>query len=140
MQSNLGIAVSPGVAIGPALVLDSEGFRIPRRFTTPGKADEEIGRLLRALDDAGAEVGRDEKLIHEKLGDRYAAIFGAHLQIIRDAKLRQELEELIRQKNYSAEYAVSRALRRYAKALQSLGRRAARRAGPPHIAGARAGP
>ena len=27
-----GIAVSPGVAIGEALVMDNEGFRIPRRF------------------------------------------------------------------------------------------------------------
>ena len=32
MQRLQGIAVSPGVAIGEALVMDSEGFRIPRRF------------------------------------------------------------------------------------------------------------
>ena len=32
MQKLAGIAVSPGVAIGEALVIDNEGFRIPRRF------------------------------------------------------------------------------------------------------------
>ena len=32
MQKLQGIAVSPGVAIGEALVMDTEGFRIPRRF------------------------------------------------------------------------------------------------------------
>ena len=31
MEIKRGIAVSPGVAIGPALVLDSEWFRIPQR-------------------------------------------------------------------------------------------------------------
>ena len=32
MQLLQGIAASPGVAIGEALVLSSEGFQIPRRF------------------------------------------------------------------------------------------------------------
>ena len=31
MEIKRGIAVSPGVAIGPALVVDTEGCRIPRR-------------------------------------------------------------------------------------------------------------
>jgi phosphotransferase system enzyme I (PtsI) len=41
--------------------------------------------------------------------------------MLRDPRLRSEVEQLIRQRNYSPEYAVSRSLRRYAKVLQSLG-------------------
>ena len=45
MEIKRGIAVSPGVAIGPALVLDTEWFRIPQRIVEPEQVDEEIDRL-----------------------------------------------------------------------------------------------
>jgi len=35
METKQGIPVSPGVAIGPALVLDTEWFRIPQRLVAP---------------------------------------------------------------------------------------------------------
>ena len=40
MQILQGIGVSPGVAIGEALVIDNEGFRIPRRFVTRDAVDD----------------------------------------------------------------------------------------------------
>ena len=55
-----------------------------------------------------------------ELGGEYAAIFDAHRQMLTDPKLRSELEGLIREQNYSPEYAVSRALRRYIKVFQGL--------------------
>ena len=45
MQRLQGIAVSPGVAIGEALVMDTEGFRIPRRFVSRDAVDDELERL-----------------------------------------------------------------------------------------------
>ena len=45
-----GIAVSAGVTIGEALVLDSEGFRIPRRFVARSAVDTELERLAHAVD------------------------------------------------------------------------------------------
>ena len=41
-----------------------------------------------------------------------AAIFDAHLQMLRDPKLRGELDAMVRDRHYSPEYAVSRTLRR----------------------------
>ena len=38
--------------------------------------------------------------------------------MLRDPQLRAELEEMIRERHYSPEYAVSRTLRRYAKVFQ----------------------
>ena len=43
MQKLQGIAVSPGVAIGEALVMDNEGFRIPRRFVARDAVVDETG-------------------------------------------------------------------------------------------------
>ena len=120
MERLQGIAVSPGVAIGEALVLDNEGFRIPRRFLPRDAVDEELERLDRALKAAEAEVEHNRQQVAEQLGDDYAAIFSAHLQMIRDRRLREELDEMIRTRHYSPEYSISRALRRYAKVFQSL--------------------
>lgn len=120
MQQLQGIAVSPGVAIGEALVIDNEGFRIPHRFVSRDAVEHELERLAAAIDAACAEVERNRDRIAEQLGQEYAAIFSAHLQMLRDPRLRSELEEMIRQRHYSPEYSVSRALRRYAKVFQSL--------------------
>ena len=49
MEVLRGIPVSPGVAIGPALVLDTESYRIPQRFIQPGSYPDEINRLHGAL-------------------------------------------------------------------------------------------
>ena len=45
MQIFEGIAVSPGVAIGEAIVIDNEGFRIPRQSISPSAVDAELARI-----------------------------------------------------------------------------------------------
>jgi len=121
MQKLHGIAVSPGVAIGEVLVMDNEGFRIPRRFVARNVVEDELTRLDRAIQAAGEEIERNRQSVSEQLGDQYAAIFSAQLQMLQDHHLRGELESMIRQRHYSPEYAISRALRRYAKVFESLG-------------------
>jgi phosphotransferase system enzyme I (PtsI) len=120
MERLQGIAVSPGVVTGEALVLDREGFRIPRRFLPRDAVEDELARLGKAVQAATAEIERNRDRVAEQLGDQYAAIFSAHLQMLHDHRLQSELEEMIRQRHYSPEYSVSRALRRYAKVFQSL--------------------
>jgi phosphoenolpyruvate-protein phosphotransferase (PTS system enzyme I) len=120
MERLQGIAVSPGVAIGEVLVMDTEGFRIPRRFLPRDAVEDELERLNRAIADATAEIDRHRNKVEKQLGKEYAAIFSAHIQILNDPGLHSKLEEMIRQRHYSPEYSVSRALRYYAKAFQSL--------------------
>ena len=120
MQKLQGIAVSPGVAIGEALVMDNEGFRIPRRFVARDAVEQELDRLDKAVAAAGAEIARNRDAVSGELGEKYGAIFEAHLQMLQDTRLHGELEEMIRQRHYSSEYAVSRVLRRYAQVFQRL--------------------
>ncbi|MGW8256031.1 MAG: phosphoenolpyruvate--protein phosphotransferase [Thermoguttaceae bacterium] len=120
MQKLQGIAVSPGVAIGEALVMDTEGFRIPRRFVTRDTVVDELERLDKAIAAAGAEIARHRDAVAHELGEQYGAIFEAHLQMLKSAQLRSELDEMIRQRHYSPEYAVSRVLRRYAQVFERL--------------------
>ena len=116
-----GIAVSPGVVTGPALVLGTEDFRIPQRVVSVDAVETEIARFHTALDAVSQEISDNERLASERLGKQYGAIFAAHLQMVRDPKLLEEIESLIREKCYSPEFASSRVLRRYAKVFQNLG-------------------
>ena len=120
MERLQGIAVSPGVAIGEVLVMDTEGFRIPRRFLPRDAVEDELERLHRAIAAATAEIEHHREKVDKQLGKEYAAIFSAHIQMLNDRGLRAKLEEMIRQRHYSPEYSVSRALRHYAKVIQSL--------------------
>jgi phosphotransferase system enzyme I (PtsI) len=120
MRKLQGIAVSPGVAIGEAFVMDSEGFRIPRRFVTREAVDSELDRLDRAIVASGNEIALNRDRVAAELGGQYAAIFSAHLQMLNDPRLRAELEEQIRKQHFCPEHAVSRTLRQYVKVFQSL--------------------
>jgi phosphotransferase system enzyme I (PtsI) len=122
MEIKRGIPVSPGVAIGPAMVLDTEWFRIPRRFIETDNLDEELERLNQAIAAAAHEAQDEQKVVSDKLGRQYGAVIGAHAQMITDPTLKTEIEQLVRKENHSAEYAVSRVMRRYAKALESIDR------------------
>ncbi|HEY2250059.1 MAG TPA: phosphoenolpyruvate--protein phosphotransferase [Planctomycetaceae bacterium] len=123
MEVRRGIAVAPGVAIGPALVLGSEDFRIPQRFIRADAVDTELARFQAALTAAVAEISGHEELAAARLGKQYGDIFAAHRQLVQDPKLVKDIDELIRQKCYSPEFASSRVLRKYAKTLQNLGDR-----------------
>jgi phosphotransferase system enzyme I (PtsI) len=122
MEIKRGIPVSPGVAIGPALVLDTEWFRIPQRFVEGDRLGDELQRLRQALGAAAGEAREHQDAINVKLGRQYGAIFEAHAAMIEDPTLVREIEGLIRDQGFAAEYAVSRVMRRHAKALEALGR------------------
>jgi phosphotransferase system enzyme I (PtsI) len=123
-----GIAVSSGVTIGEALVLDSEGFRIPRRFVARSAVDTELQRLSNAVAESTAEIKKNRDAVRGELGEQYAAIFDAHLAMLHDQRLQEELTSAVRDRNWWPEYAVSRTLRRYAKVFQKLDNHIAQRA------------
>ena len=120
MKKLQGIAVSPGIAIGEAMVLGHEGFRIPKRFVLRDVIEPEIERLKTAIAEASEELAGNRDSVAQELGRKYGDIFEAHLQILNDTKLYGEFVELIREKAYSAEYAVSVTLRRYADVFRRL--------------------
>lgn len=121
MEIKRGIPVSPGVAIGPALVVDNEGFRIPKRFIERTQRQDEVARLREAIKAAAREAQENQEAISAKVGKQYGAIFAAHALLIQDPELTQEMEKLIREQDHAAEYAVSRVMRRHIKTLESIG-------------------
>src|SRR5260370_1192994 len=122
MEIKRGTPVSPGVAIGPALVIDTEGFRIPLRTIDKKQRKEEIIRLHAALEKAAVDARAKQQHISEKLGKNYGAIFAAHAMLMEDPELVKEIEFLIKDQNHAAESAASRVMRRHIKAMETLER------------------
>lgn len=123
MEYRYGIPVSPGIAIGPALVLDTEGVLISHRTVLPEQVDAEIARLHRALNETAADARDARERMTAKLGREFGNIFGAQQSMVEDRAIRTQIEMRIRGEYYSAEYAVSRAIRDLVKRLQEAGER-----------------
>ncbi len=121
MQIFQGIAVSPGVAIGPALVLESRAPRFTTRAIPRKSIESEDQRLRKAIADARDEVEAAANDIGDRLGQHYADILSAHVRMIADPTLLREASNLIRDDLVSAEHAVFNVLDGYARQLEQLG-------------------
>lgn len=116
-----GIAVSPGVAIGKVLILDREGYRITRSQINSADRQNEIERLRTAIADASTRLEQHRRDSTQWIDEKVGAIFSAHQQLLLDTTLHQEWTRLIDDDCYSAEFAVSTVLSRYAHAFRNMG-------------------
>jgi len=115
MEIKKGIAVSPGLAVAPAMVLEAEQYRIPERKIRPEQADAEIERLNVAVTHGQSEYAELRDRARTEAGDVVAKIFDAHSLLLADPTVLGEITSCIRDQRRTAEYAVSVVMRRYAK-------------------------
>jgi phosphotransferase system enzyme I (PtsI) len=109
MEICKGIAVSPGIAMAEALVLDAGEVRIPTRYVDTDQVRHELELLRRAVAASVAELTAQRQRLAVGYGEDTAAIFDFHIGVLSDPKLQRELEDLISGRCCSAAYAVSRA-------------------------------
>ncbi|RLS41572.1 MAG: phosphoenolpyruvate--protein phosphotransferase [Planctomycetota bacterium] len=115
-----GIAVSPGVASAPALVLGRDLLQFSRKSIRPDAVDREIGRFRQAVSDTCAEIATHADEASARLGDKYGAIFQAHMELAQDPLLLAEVEQLIVKQLWSPELAVQTVLQKQARTLEAL--------------------
>ena len=112
-----GIAVSPGIAIGPALAFDVHSFEIPKyRVADPA---EELARLDKAMEDVRADLERLHKRTSKALGEDHADIFKAHLLILDDVTIRQDLERRVADEELNVAFLLDDLISRYAKVMRT---------------------
>lgn len=115
------ISGSPGFAIGEAYILGSEEATITRRFISNDEIEQEIDRFHVAVDKAKADLESLQTAAKESSEwKEVAPIFEAHMLILSDESLHGEVLKRIRQNRFSAEYAVSRSLRKYEKVFSKM--------------------
>lgn len=118
MEIRKGIPVSRGYAIGKAFVLDTEEFRIPKRTIPSAGVAAEIERLHKAAQTAAHDLRKQLTKVSKKVGETATKIVEAHMTLLADEHLREEIIETIRKSRTNAEYAVSRTIRRKLKILE----------------------
>ena len=100
-----GIAVSPGVAVGPALVVRWEPPAVPDVTIRPDQVARQARRLEEAMAYAGERIGRSRARAAERAGEEEARIFDAQLMMLEDHDLRAGVDRLIKENHFSAERA-----------------------------------
>jgi len=110
-----GIGVSPGVVIGKAFLLDSEEIAIPRRRVSKDQVAGEIARFEEALIQTRSEILKIQKKIAEEIGVEHSDIFDAHLLVLEDRSLIEEVIGKVKEEGLAVEYAFQEVLRRYSQ-------------------------
>ncbi len=114
MEIKKGIAVSPGISIAKALIIDSEDYRIPRRSIETSQRTAEIQRVRKAFKSAIGELIELEIAQGHTEGSKIKDIFAVHLRFLHDRSLRKKITDLVQSDFVTAEYAVSTVLREIA--------------------------
>ena len=104
-----GIAGSPGVAVGPALVLGDVRSGYTRRHIHGYQVVEEIERVHHAVEAAKASLIEVAKRLTTGPARDNAPILDAYLMMLSDPLLHEKVEKKIRDERKNAEWAVASA-------------------------------
>src|SRR6266568_5980176 len=115
-----GIAVSGGVCRGKILVLAPSHPVISRQSVSEAGLAEEINRLEKALVQTRQQILEVQKKVSHKMGAQEGSIFDAHLLVLEDRTLLDEVARVIQEEKVNAEYAFHSVAERYATTLAAI--------------------
>jgi phosphotransferase system enzyme I (PtsI) len=115
-----GIPASGGIAIGPAYLWTKEEFVIPRQ----GIADEQIAVQIQIFEEALIKTRREildlQKKIADEMGQSEAEIFDAHLLILEDRTIIEEVISRLKKEKLIAAYIFQDVLKRYVQVFLTI--------------------
>lgn len=115
-----GVPAASGIAYGPAFILDKVEFILPKRTIMANEVNSEIARFEEALNKARQEIHLLKEKINEEMGVNKAQIFDAHLLILEDPTLIEQVYKGIKENKYSAEYVFSKVIKKYVRAFAEI--------------------
>src|SRR3989441_2420877 len=121
-----GLGVSPGIAIGRALVLEGPNVAIFRLDLSPDEAEREVLRFQRAVRRAWRQLRHLRDRVRSEAGEPFARVFEAQILILKDRALLQETTALIRRERANGEWAFHTVVGRYTQVFAQLGDQALR--------------
>jgi phosphoenolpyruvate-protein phosphotransferase (PTS system enzyme I) len=116
-----GIAAAPGIAVGPVYPYARDTITVEQRVISAEELASEIARLDEAILRSERDLRKIVDLAREKLGQDSADIFEAHLLILRDQELYENVVEIIRQESCNADYAVNQVMNKHRRVLKASG-------------------
>jgi phosphotransferase system enzyme I (PtsI) len=115
-----GIGVSAGVCRGKVLVLRRARRVITRREIIAEAIAAEVTRFEKALAQTRRQISDIQRQVTEKMGVKEGDIFEAHLLMLEDRVLVEEVIRMVREQKLGAEYAFHEVSERYVGALAAI--------------------
>ncbi len=115
-----GIPVSAGVCRGKLLVLDKPRQGIEKRELAEADIPDELNRLQQALLKTREQLQEVQRQLAQSLGAGQASIFDAHLLVLEDPSVIDEVVRVIQQDKLNAEFAFHQVTDRYIGALAKV--------------------
>jgi phosphotransferase system enzyme I (PtsI) len=115
-----GIAVSPGIAIGRAHLMQRQDLDIERYFIGPGEVRGEIGRFKEALELSRRQLERIRDKLSAELGQEHSYIIDTHLLMLQDRMLVDGVVGIIGERLVNAESALVDMLEKFRDAFRRL--------------------
>jgi phosphotransferase system enzyme I (PtsI) len=115
-----GIGVSAGVAVGEVVVFAQEGGGVPDYAITDAEIPMEIARFEEALIATRHQIAKIQKKVSQALGDEHAGIFDAHLLVVDDRYLIDEVIRELRSEHRNVEFIMEAVADRYTRMLADV--------------------
>lgn len=115
-----GIAASPGVAHGTALLYLQRELDVPCYDLQPEAIDGEIERFDQAILQTREEITSVRHKVAASLGEGEARIFDAHLMVLEDSALLDEVNSELRTTNKNVESCYNKIAQRYISFFSSM--------------------
>jgi len=101
-----GIAASPGIAIGRAVLLKRDEPKITKRRIEPTQVHAETKRFRAAVESTYKRLENDKNRASRDISEAVARIFEAHMMILQDPTFLEEVESGIKKLHLNAESLV----------------------------------
>src|SRR5213082_3000311 len=115
-----GIGVSPGIAFGNVHVVREDMDEVVRYQIAPSQVTDEIGRFEAGLIQTRMQILEMQERIAKSIGAKDAAIFDAHLLVVEDRTLIDEVLRKLRTDLCNVEWAFQEVATRYAETLSKI--------------------
>src|SRR5881275_968740 len=102
-----GIGVSPGIAIGRAVIIERREAAIYRVPIRDDEVPSEVNRFLEALEKTQTQLHDLKQRVKRSMGDEYAQIFEAHAMMVSDPSFADKVIQKIEAEQVNAEWAMS---------------------------------
>ncbi len=115
-----GLPASPGVAIGPLVLLRPDESIVARRAIVLEEVPAEIDRLEEALVRTRQQLMEARQKLLNQAQEGEAAVFDVHLLVLEDTTLLEAVRQKITEQLFNADYAYEQLARTYAKKMRAL--------------------
>jgi phosphotransferase system enzyme I (PtsI) len=115
-----GIPVSAGVSRGKIIVLGRTRPSVTKRELTDEELSQEKSRFEKALLDTRSQLTAVQRRVRDGMGAKEGSIFDAHLLVLEDPALVDEVVRIIQSEKVNAEHAFHRVAERYASTLAAI--------------------